>query len=144
MAGASLLDRLSEQGGVRTSVSTLRESLRGDLEAMLNSRRHMLSWSTDLNELDRSLLAYGLDDFANESLASTDFRERFIEAIEWQIRTLEPRIGRFEVIILPNKDELDGTLRFRVTGTVSLGAEKQELSFDSHVDPVRGQLVMGS
>lgn len=144
MAGASLLDRLSQDGSSRTSISALRESLRRDLEAMLNSRRHMLSWPADLGELDRSLLAYGLDDFANESLASTDFRERFVEAIEWQIRTSEPRISRTEVTILPNKDERDGTLRFRVTGTVTLGTDKQELSFDSHVDPVRGQLVMGN
>jgi len=144
MAGASLLDRLSQDGSSRTSISALRESLRRDLEAMLNSRRHMLSWPADLSELDRSLLAYGLDDFANESLASTDFRERFVEAIEWQIRTSEPRISRTEVTILPNKDERDGTLRFRVTGTMTLGTDKQELSFDSHVDPVRGQLVMGN
>ena len=143
MPAGSLLDRLTSGGG-DVPVSRLRDNLRRDLEAMLNSRRYMLSWPADLDQLDRSLLAFGLDDFANESLASADFRARFVEAIERQIRTLEPRIGRFEVTILPNKDELDATLRFRVVGTVTLDGDRQELSFDSHVDPVRGQLVMGS
>jgi type VI secretion system protein ImpF len=143
MPTGSLLDRLTS-GGADVPVSRLRDNLRRDLEAMLNSRRYMLSWPADLDQLDRSLLAFGLDDFANESLASADFRARFVEAIERQIRTLEPRIGRFEVTILPNKDDLDATLRFRIVGTVVLDGDRQELSFDSHVDPVRGQLVMGS
>lgn len=144
MTTGSLLDRLSEERGGQLGVVALRESLRRDLEALLNSRRHMLSWPAALDELDKSLLDYGLDDLANESLASPDFRARFIEDVERQLRRLEPRIGRFEVTILPNRDELDGTLRFRVTGTVTLGQEKQELSFDSHVDPVRARLAIGS
>lgn len=143
MTAGSLLDRLSEERGGDLGVAALRESLRRDLEAMLNSRRHMLSWPASLDELDRSLLDYGLDDLANESLTSPDFRARFIDAVERQLRLLEPRIGRFEVTILPNRDELDATLRFRVSGTVTLGQERQELSFDSHVDPVRARLAIG-
>lgn len=143
MTTGSLLDRLSDDRGGDLSIAALRESLRRDLEAMLNSRRHLLSWPASLDELDQSLLDYGLDDLANESLRSADFRARFIDDVERQLRRLEPRIGRFEVKIMPNRDELDATLRFRVTGTVRLGQEKQELSFDSHVDPVRARLAIG-
>jgi type VI secretion system protein ImpF len=143
MANGSLLERLIDRGeGDRLSVGRLRENLRRDLEAMLNSRRHILSWSRDLEQLDHSLLNYGLDDLSNEALSSTDFRERFVEEVERLIRRLEPRIGRFEVQILPNPDELDRTLRFRISGTVTLSGERQELHFDSHVDPIRAQLVM--
>jgi type VI secretion system protein ImpF len=143
MTMGSLLDRLSEERGGELGMGALRESLRRDLEAMLNSRRHLLNWPASLDELDRSLLGYGLDDLANESLSSPDFRARFIEAVELQLRRLEPRLGRFDVTILPNRDELDATLRFRVTGTVTIGTTKQELSFDSHVDPVRARLAIG-
>lgn len=143
MRGGSLLDRLSEERGAEPGMAALREGLRRDLEAMLNSRRHLLSWPPSLDELDRSLLDYGLDDLTNEGLESPDFRARFVESVERQLRRLEPRIGRFEVTVLPNRDEIDATLRFRVTGTVTLGREKQELSFDSHVDPVRARLAIG-
>ena len=44
--------------------------------------------------------------------------------------------------ILPNRDELDRTLRFRISGLVVIDGERQELMFDSHVDPVRSCLVM--
>ncbi|HEX8446843.1 MAG TPA: type VI secretion system baseplate subunit TssE [Sphingomonas sp.] len=143
MANGSLLDRLMDRGdGDRLSLGTLREHLRRDLEAMLNSRRHLLSWSPDLDQLDQSLLNYGLDDLSNEALSSSDFRARFVEDVERLVRRLEPRIGRFEVEILPNADELDRTLRFRISGVVILSGERQELHFDSHVDPVRAQLVM--
>lgn len=143
MITGSLLDRTSIDRSGGDGVATQRESLRRDIEAMLNSRRHLLSWPIWFEELDRSLLAYGLDDLTNESLASDDFRARFVEEAEKQLRRLEPRLGRFEVTVLPNRDELDATLRFRVTGTVTLGARREELYFDSHVDPVRAQLVIG-
>jgi type VI secretion system protein ImpF len=143
MTSGSLLDRLSEERGGDMSMGALRESLRRDLEAMLNSRRHLMEWPASFDELDRSLLGYGLDDLANESLTSPDFRARFIETVEHQLRRLEPRLGRFEVTILANRDELDATLRFRVNGTVTIGRTRQELSFDSHVDPVRARLAIG-
>lgn len=139
---ASLLDRLSAADDHRTPVTRLRESLRRDLEAMLNSRRHLLSWPEELEELERSLLNYGLDDLVNESLHADEFRERFVEQVERLVRRLEPRITRFEVQILPNKDELDRTLRLRISGLVVLDGDRQELTFDSHLDPVRSYLVM--
>ena len=142
--GPTIIDRLIDRGDAerKTSLATLREGLRRDLEAALNSRRRLASWPRELEQLDRSLVNYGLDDMINESLTATDFRERFVEDVELLIRRLEPRIGRFEVTILPNTDELDRTLRFRISGAVMLGGERQELSFDSHVDPVRSYLVM--
>jgi len=139
---ASLLDRLSEADDHRTPVARLRDSLRRDLESMLNSRRHLLSWPDELEELERSLVNYGLDDLVNESLGADEFRERFIEQVERLVRRLEPRIQRFEVAILPNKDELDRTLRLRISGVVTLDGDRQELTFDSHLDPVRSCLVM--
>ena len=142
--GPTIIDRLIDRGeaGGKSSLASLREGLRRDLEAALNSRRRLTSWPRELEQLDRSLVNYGLDDMINESLTATDFRERFVEEVELLIRRLEPRIGRFEVTILPNKDELDRTLRFRISGAMMLGGERQELSFDSHVDPVRSYLVM--
>ena len=138
----SLLDRLSDAKERHSPVSQLRESLRRDLEAMLNSRRHMLSWPAELEQLEDSLLNYGLDDLVNESLTADAFRERFVRDVERLVRRLEPRIGRFEVALLPNQDELDATLRLRISGVVTLDGERQELMFDSHLDPLRSYLVM--
>ena len=139
---ASLIDRCSEADDRLTPVGRLRESLRRDLEAMLNSRRRLLSWPEELEELERSLVNYGLDDLVNETLTADEFRDRFVDDVERLVRRLEPRIGRFEVVLVPNKDELDRTLRLRISGVVVIEGERRELTFDSHLDPVRSYLVM--
>lgn len=138
----SLTDRLRLADDPRSPVARLRDSLRRDLEALLNSRRYFLSWPEELEELDRSLVNYGLDDLVHESLGADSFRERFAADVERLVRRLEPRISRFEVTVLPIKDELDRTLRLRISGLVTLAGERHELTFDSHLDPVRSYLVM--
>lgn len=141
----SLLDRLLGPGHDRAPASelgALRDGLRRDLEALLNTRRRFLSWPDDLAELDRSLLAYGLADFSHESTGSHSFGERFVLHVEETLRRFEPRLQAFDVQLLGNADALDRTLRFRITGAVVLGRERQDLRFDSFVDPVEGAVVV--
>lgn len=137
----SLIDRLiedpGERGGQGVSVSRLRDGLRRDLEGVLNTRRRFLSWPDDLEELDRSLISYGLSDFTNAAIRSDEFREQFVYEVERLIQRLEPRISNFEVTVIENKDETDRIIRFRIVGMVDLGGDRQQISFDSHVDPVR-------
>ncbi len=139
---AALVDRLSSADDPRSPVTRLREGLRRDLELLLNSRRHLLSWPEELDELDHSILNYGLDDLVHESIGTDAFRERFAADVERLVRLLEPRVTRFEVTVLPNTDELDRTLRLRIAGIVTLAGERHELTFDSTLDPVRSYLVM--
>lgn len=143
MAGASFIDRLvSDTSRGDATPNALREGLRRDLEALLNTRRRLLGYPAELDALDGSMLDYGLDDFTNESHASEDFQAEFVENVERLLRRFEPRLGRFEVVVLADPDALDRTLRFRITGVVTLGGSPQELQFDSHIDPVRGHFVV--
>lgn len=141
MSSASILDRLSE-GGSGNATSVQREGIRRDLGALLNTRRRMLSSPAELDELEGSLLDYGLDDFTQESQMSEGFRDEFVESVERLVRRFEPRLTRFEVKVVPDQDQLDRTLRFRITGLVTLDGTAQEMRFDSHVDPVRGHFVV--
>ncbi len=143
----SLVDRLVDHHSDRAgddlpSLARLREGLRRDLEAMLNTRKRFLSWPSNLDELGRSLINYGLNDLTNESVASADFRQDFVAHVDEVLRRLEPRITSFEVVLLDNIEPLDLTLRFRIIGHVLLGDERQELHFDSHVDPVKAGIVI--
>ncbi len=143
----SLLDRLIDddpdhRDGGAPSFARLRDGLRRDLEDLLNTRRRFLRPPRALDQLDRSLLAYGLADFTNEQLTSLSFRQDFSEEVEQVLRRLEPRITVHEVQFLENGDPLDRRLRFRIVGAVHLGGERQSLSFDSYVDPVEGAIVV--
>lgn len=141
----TLLDRLIDDpddvSGQSLSISRLRNGLRRDLEGLLNTRRRFLSWPDELGELDKSLISYGLLDFTNGAINSNAFRNAFIYEVEQLIRRLEPRILSFEVSIIENKTESDRILRFRIVGTVDLGGERQQISFDNHLDPVRCVIV---
>ncbi|UAJ11312.1 type VI secretion system baseplate subunit TssE [Glacieibacterium megasporae] len=141
MSGGSVLDRLSEVVPGR-AVTAQREGIRRDIEALLNTRRRMLTSPAELDELEGSLLDYGLDDFTHESQMSEGFRDEFVESVERLVRRFEPRLTRFAVTIVPDQDQLDRTLRFRITGLVTLSGVAQEMQFDSHVDPVRGHFVV--
>ena len=142
-AVASFIDRfVVADGRSDASTATMREALRRDLEALLNSRRRLLAYPDELDALSGSLLDYGLDDFTNESHGSADFHAEFVENVEQLLRRFEPRLGRFEVAVLSDPDQLDRTLRFRITGVVTLAGSPQELHFDSHIDPVRGHFVV--
>ncbi len=143
----SLLDRLIDDESDRRSdgapsFARLKDGLRRDLEDVLNTRRRFLRPPKALDQLDRSLLAYGLSDFTNESLSSLSFRQDFSEEVEQVLRRLEPRITVHEVQFIDNADPLDRRLRFRIIGAVQLGGERQSLSFDSYVDPVEGAIVV--
>jgi type VI secretion system protein ImpF len=143
----ALLDRLIDEHADRTgddlpSLARLKEGLRRDLEALMNTRRRFLTPPSEFEELSRSLLNYGLDDLTNETISAADFRADFVAHVDEVLRRLEPRITAFEVVLLDNPDPLDRTLRFRIVGAVDLGDERQELQFDSHVDPVRAGIVV--
>jgi len=141
----SVLDRLledpEEDPSQGLSLVALRDGLRRDLEAILNTRRRFISWPESLEQLDHSLVNFGLSDFTNSTLKSDDFQKSFIREVQEIIHHFEPRIFNFEVSVIENKDEFDRTLRFRISGMVTLGAERQQISFDSHVDPVRCVVV---
>lgn len=143
----SLLDRLIDDEADRghddaPSFARLKDGLRRDLEDLLNTRRRFLRPPKSLDELDRSLLAYGLSDFTNEQLGSLSFRQDFTDEVQQVLRTLEPRITVHEVQLLDNADVLDRRLRFRIVGVAHLGGERQSLSFDSYVDPIEGAIVV--
>ena len=141
MTSLSVFDRLSEPGA-GSELAIFREGLRRDLEALLNTRRRLMTPPSELDALEGTLIDYGLDDFTNESRLSEDFRNEFVENVERLIRRFEPRIGRFSVTIREQPDQLERTLRFRVAGVVDFAGTPQEVHFDSHVDAVRGHLVV--
>ena len=143
----SLLDRLIDDHVDHSSdapltLHKLKDGLRRDLENLLNTHRRFLRPPAVLQQLDRSLLSYGLSDFTNETLSSLSFRQDFTDEVEQVLQRLEPRIHVNEVQILENTSVLDRRLRFRIVGTVQLAGERESLSFDSYVDPVEGAIIV--
>ncbi len=121
----------------------VRDALKRDLEAILNSRRRFLSPPGHLQYLNNSLMNYGLTDFTNESVKSPEFQQHFHDHVVDVLTRLEPRLSNVELKMLDAKDQFDRSLRFRIQGTMILGeGEREEMVFNSYLDALERSVVI--
>src|SRR5690242_11047421 len=111
----SVLDRLldddptSDRDPVKTrrkALEEFRDSLRRDLEALLNTRACSVIWSAGLSELDNSILNYGVMTVTSADLSAEDNRERLRSAVERAIRRFEPRFLRVNVTVVEDPERI--------------------------------------
>lgn len=145
----SILDRLlddepsvsREAPKSRTQVlRDLKQSVRRDLESLLNTRRRCVACPPDFTELDKSLVAYGLPDIAGMDLSTPDSREEFRWQMEQTIRTFEPRFKTVTVTLLDKDSPVDRTLRFRIDGMLRVDPSPEPVAFDSSLEPATGSI----
>lgn len=139
----SVLDRLiddnpdSKQDPPRTrtqQLTALRDSVRRDLEALLNHHLRCVSAPADLTELPQSVVEYGAPDFLSLFTGASSFREKFRRTLEDTIRRFEPRFVSVKVA-LKNTTQDDRTLRFRIDAVIYAEPAPEPVSFDSQLDP---------
>jgi type VI secretion system protein ImpF len=116
----------------------LKQSVRRDLENLLNTRRRCLPVPADLKELEQSLVNYGIPDFTGANMGSGDAREQFRGTLERVIRTYEPRFQTVRVELLTNSEPLDRTLRFRIDALLYADPAPEPVVFDSLLEPGSG------
>jgi type VI secretion system protein ImpF len=148
----SVLDRLldSDPGSQRDvpksrgqHLAEMRRSVRRDLEALLNTRQRCISWPKDLQELDQSLISYGIRDFSSLNLGTNAEREAFCRDVEDVIRRNEPRFVSVSVTLLQNQDPVDRTMRFRIEALMYADPAPEAIVFDSFVDPAAREIKLG-
>jgi len=141
----SILDRLidSEPGkaaegyGSRTQMlKELRESVRRDLQNLLNTRTPSLSLSGYGAALTHSIINYGIPDFAGADLSSAEDKEKFRALIEAVIKRYETRFKSVQVKILEGDGETDRALRFRIDALLNVEPAVKPVVFDSSLEPV--------
>src|SRR5271155_210755 len=81
-------------------LTELRNAVRRDLEALLNTHQRCRSPPREMTELARSLLEYGVPDFLTMNAAAGSAREQFRGLVEEAIRRFEPRFKMIEVTLL--------------------------------------------
>jgi type VI secretion system protein ImpF len=113
----------------------VKESLQRDLENLLNTRWRCESWPPDWEELDASLVNYGLPDFTGVDVSPGSGREELRRIVERVIRRFEPRLKSVRVSLLKNADELDRVIRFRIDALLQAEPAPEPVSFDSQLEP---------
>lgn len=116
----------------------LRNSVRRDLINLLNTRIRIIKPEEEYEELNLSLLNYGLPDLATINISNAMQRKSFTEDLEALLIEFEPRFKSVSVNYLENMDSLDRTLRFRIDATLYADPSPEVVIFDSVLDPVSG------
>ena len=113
------------------SVRQLQRAVTRDLEALLNTRQEQLTaLPIACNEVQRSLLTYGLPDFTAWNLLSAADRQRLRRALEQAIAACEPRLTRVQVALEPPR-ECERVVRFRIEALLRVEPATEPVSFDA-------------
>ncbi len=114
----------------------LRQSVRRDLENLLNTRIRIVEPDDEYTDLKHSLLNYGLPDLATVNLSNIDRRREFVQQLERLLLDFEPRFKTVSVSYQENPDNIERTLRFRIDATLYADPSPEVVIFDSILEPV--------
>lgn len=114
----------------------LRNSIRRDLEHLLNTRFHVVQPSSEFIEIEQSIFNYGLPDLATVNIMNVDRRKQFISQLENTLKHYEPRFKSVKVSFIENTDSIDRTLRFRIDTIIYADPLPEVVVYDSILDSV--------
>jgi len=120
----------------------LKQSVRHDLENLLNTRWRCVQWPPDLDALDVSLVNYGIPDFTGASMGTPSSREQLRQVVEQVIRKFEPRFKSVRVKLLEHADETDRSLRLRIDALLYAEPAPEPVIFDSQLEPTSGNFAV--
>ena len=119
----------------RVSLEEMKDSVARDLEALLNTRAVMPDEALRrFPECARSILAYGLHDFAGLSLSSTDDRAFICRSLEAAIARHEPRLRNVQARLELREDAVN-RLNFSITALMVVSAAHEPVNFDAVLQP---------
>lgn len=124
------------------ALSVLRQSVRRDLEALLNARRRWRSWDPAYTQLAQSPLGFGLPDFAAGAFNDPARREDLRAEVEACIARFEPRFASVVVTIIPTDDRLSSRLRLRIEALLHAEPAPEPVSFQTVVDPATADVTV--
>lgn len=140
----SLLDRLIDddpRNRQERSVSRsygvvlkdIKNSIRRDLEWLLNTRVYYSDIPSGLDELDVSVVNYGLPDFSVIHLSSDEGKEEFRYRVHDVIKKYEPRFNNVHVELEQVGEEYERTLYMKISAVLMIEPDPIPLLFDSRV-----------
>lgn len=116
----------------------LKLSVQRDLQSLLNTRWRCVSWPPDLEQLEMSLVNYGIPDFTGIQFASPAAREELRAIIERIIRKFEPRFKSVRVGVVDDTESLTRTFHFRIDALLYAEPAPEPVVFDTVLEATTG------
>jgi type VI secretion system protein ImpF len=142
----SILDRLIDtEPGVADrmwssraeSLGQLKNSVRRDLEWILNTRRGR-SVNPSLQALNRSVFVYGMPDLATYTLDSASDRARLKRELTTVIERFEPRLQAINIVSI-EEERVAHALQFRIEALLRTESAVEPVSFDTVLELSSGE-----
>jgi len=117
-------------------IKELRESVRRDLESLLNTRQRCGDVFAEWSSLQYTVLNYGIPDATGINIGSEDAREEFAKIIQKIIIKFEPRFKSVIITVSNNSSSIDRTFRFRIDALLRVEPAVKPIVFDSSLEPI--------
>jgi type VI secretion system protein ImpF len=136
----SVLDRLidlePETGrelpwGRNQTLRELKQAVRRDLENLLNTRRRCVPWPRQMQELEKSLVNYGLPDLTGAPVGSAKERDEFRRTVQATIAKYERRLKNLDVRLVDVTEAPDRAIRFQIDAVLWAEPAPEPIHFDS-------------
>ena len=138
----SLLDRLTDldqwPDTRSASISMYRESLKRDVEWLLNTRQPVIPELEDYPATAASVFNFGLPDIHSFDGSKGKEQNALTVALEKCIRIFEPRISQPRVF-LTRTDLLSRSLKFHIEGQIVYENMNEEVKFDTTLELISGE-----
>ena len=135
----SVLDRLLDDrpeekreapASRQTNLRLLKQSVKRDLEWLLNTRNDPDGLPEELVELNRSLACFGLPDFTSWNVRGGKDQETLRLTIEEAVAKFEPRLEGV-IVTLETMSDVDRSIRFRIDARLRVEPAPEPVTFDS-------------
>jgi type VI secretion system protein ImpF len=137
----SLIDRLCDVEDWPTtrhsSMRVYRESVKRDVEYLLNTRRPPMPELQGYPKAAMSVVNYGLPDINSYSDAGND-QNMLLASMIQTLRNFEPRIHNLRVFV-GRADTLTRSLRFHIEGQIQFDTSVEDIQFDTVLELTRGE-----
>lgn len=134
-AQPSVLDRLIDKESQRGyDPNRLTETIRRDLENLLNTRLTCIDLRPEFAEVQHSILNYGIPDLSSFDHLTVDQNETLLKVIEAQIAAFEPRLSNIQVNKRPEMKDPDANRRSKFTVPIHVHAQLNVDPYFNEID----------
>lgn len=127
-----------------TFVKTLHKSIRGNLEDLLNTNRPSFSLPTDLAELRKSIVNYGVDSINCLDLGSERERDELCSQLKEAIEIYEPRLKYVNVSLEKAFDTTERIIKLRIEALLLVNSINEPVVFTSGLDKENGKFTVSN
>jgi type VI secretion system protein ImpF len=110
---------------------SIQKTIHNNLQILLETRSLGITNEEKLSQAERSVLTFGLPDFANMSFSNPQAQLELCQTIKSRIKIFEPRLTNVQVSILNNDQVIERSLKIRIDAMVR--SMKQVTSFELEV-----------